>query len=135
MSEKIVAFSHIESLYVLKKRRKFNVFATAITLDDRKLGSSMYVTKDDIAKLYKAYINGMSNKEINTTISIGPFRLLHCTAPSDDGIVQYYVATIGSFTCRMLPSAYDQFIATLIDANNSIKILPFTKKKKKGLFG
>lgn len=144
MPNKTVGIKYIESLYVIQKRRKFNISAIAITTDDRKISSSIYATKSDIEKLYLSYNTHKNDKEIKTVLSSGAFNLLKYYIPSqEDGMVPMYDIEIGDFRCKALPSAYEGFVYTLIDAYEnasnkptfSIRALPsLKKKKKKGIF-
>lgn len=135
-----VGIKYIESLYVIQKKRKFNIAAIAITIDGRKISSSIFATRNDIDTLYRSYDSNIDEKNIDTEISSGVFKLLHYYIPSkEDGMVPMYNLEIGDFKCRAIPSAYEEFAYTLKAAYNSIhekqkfSIIP-KKKKKKGIF-
>ena len=116
----MIGLKYLESLYIIQKRKKFNITAIAITTDERKLASSMYATPGDIKKIYSAYIDG-DKEEINTSISTGVFKLNKYTIPSKEfGMVPMYNVEIGDFKCKMSPSAYEQFAITLNTAYKSI---------------
>lgn len=141
----MIGLKYLESLYIIQKRKKFNITAIAITTDGRKLASSIFATPGDIKKLYAAYMDG-SKEEIDTTISTGVFKLIKYTIPSKEfGMVPMYNVEIGEFNCNMSPSAYEQFIITLNTAFKNItesnkpsfsfRAIPgFKKTKKKGIF-
>lgn len=134
----MIGIKYIESLYVIKKGRKFNVTAVAITMDGKKIGSSMYVSKNDVQKIYESYDSNIDEKKIDTTISSGPFKLLKYVIPSrEEGMVPMYSIEIGKFKCRMLPSAFEEFAITLkasLEGRPSFSIRTLGRKKKKGLF-
>ena len=149
----MIGIKYVDSLYVLQKKKKFNITAIAITTENRKIGSSIYATKDDIIKLYEAYIESIQNNtnSIVTEISSGKFALSRYNIPSkEDGLVPMYSVIIGDFKCRMAPSTYEQFVITLKMAYENMykkpsfsmraprRILPPIKRgkknKKKGLF-
>lgn len=144
----MIGIKYLDSLYVLQKKKKFNITAVAVTTDNRKLASSIYATKEDIIKLYDAYTEAVQNDNLllTTEISTGKFTLSKYNIPTrEDGLVPMYSVIIGDFKCKMAPSTYDEFIITLKMAYESIyekkpsfsiRALPgFRKnKKKKGLF-
>ena len=139
----MIGIKYVESLYVVQKRKKFNITAIAITTDGRKLASSMYATPGDIKRIHLAYLNG-HEEEINTSISTGVFKLTKYSIPSNEyGIVPMYNVEIGDFKCKMSPSAYEQFVITLntaykniMETKSIISIGSFVskKKRKKGIF-
>lgn len=147
-----------ESLYVVTRFGKYNIAAIAYTDDEKKIASSMYITRDDLYKLYRAYEKAQENEHtlFETNLSKGVFKLTrgyrNLNTPNGKEKIQIYQIIIGQFKSNMSVQSYNEFIYTLRDvyaqATSGSKKSKITniktflkergkkmsKKKKKGIF-
>lgn len=148
----LIKIRYTDSLYVVRRGNKYNITAIAITDQNKKIASSMYITRDDVMKLYEAYEAAINNNHtiFDTTISKGVFKINKIRRKvNDTKTAEGYMITIGDYVSSMTIKSYNEFIFTLKDAyeyalnrpsienfksyfNNRKKKM--SKKKKKGIF-
>ena len=49
-----VGIKYVNNIYVVSKDNKYNIYVVAVTTDDRKIGSGIYCTKEDLKNLFDA---------------------------------------------------------------------------------
>ena len=136
-----VGIKYVNNMYIVCKDKKYNLFATAITTENRKIGSAVFLSTKDLTKMHDALEKAKEADHIRfeTFIESGKFVLSKECIPCAEGLAIVYNINIedGKFISKMSDRAYAEFIQS-IDANYaslqdpSIKNdFDITKKPKK----
>ena len=142
-----IKIKYVDSLYVVNKGSKFNIYMVAATGDSKtqKIGSSMYATHDDIEALHDAYTlaKERNNTRLECELSTGPCNLHRYIPPLEQQVILYNV-TIGGISSVMSETSYNDFVKSIENCYTILterpNILSFIKgkrkikKEKKGLF-
>ena len=117
-----VGIKYVNNMYVVCKNRKFNLFVVATTTEDRKIGSSVFLSYGDLKKLYEAVEKAKEVRDLRleTEISSGKFLLVRENVPCEEGIAEIYHVKLedDKFVSKMPKRAYDEFVDSVKQNDN-----------------
>jgi hypothetical protein len=110
-----VGIKCVDNVYIIAKGKKYNMYVIAITEDDRKIGSSVYVTLDDLNTLYNAFIASNVYTLTKCDLSSGTFSIAKERLPFESNLIDVYKVTFcnGTFVSRMSTRAYTAFLDSI----------------------
>lgn len=121
----VVGIKCLDSIYIVDKRKKFNIAVIAITEDGRKLMSQMFATHSDIETLYRASksVKNILEEPFECMLSTGICRIQkHPTVFKNHQVIYTFAIEIGGIASSISMRAYDDFVDSINEAHGKLEI-------------
>ena len=127
-----VGIKYINNIYVVSKDGKYNIYVVAVTTEDRKIGSGIYCTKEDLKNLFDAIeLSEKVNKiRFECTLESGANILIYKTnVPLSESPIPIYEIKIDrgespnrvtEFFSRMTERSLDEFFYSIKQNYNAL---------------
>ena len=130
--EDTVGIKYVNNIYVVSKDGKYNIYVVAVTTNDRKIGSGIYCTKEDLKNLFDAVeLSEKVNKiRFECTLESGANILIYKTnVPLSESPIPIYEIKIDrgkspnrvtEFFSRMTERSLDEFFYSIKQNYNAL---------------
>ena len=127
-----VGIKYVNNIYVVSKDNKYNIYVVAVTTNDRKIGSGIYCTKEDLKNLFDAVeLSEKVNKiRFECTLESGANILIYKTnVPLSESPIPIYEIKIDrgespnrvtEFFSRMTERSLDEFFYSIKQNYNAL---------------
>ena len=127
-----VGIKYVNNIYVVSKDGKYNIYVVAVTTSDRKIGSGIYCTKEDLKNLFDAVeLSEKVNKiRFECTLESGANILIYKTnVPLSESPIPIYEIKIDrgeypnrvtEFFSRMTERSLDEFFYSIKQNYNAL---------------